>query len=227
MLSKGKRRLSIAASAIGLAFAAIGVAHAPFARSLLMRVGGCPMAGARMTPVEAESARHMAVAVDRGSASAPARPALGFDLDSTTLAGARAWAVREHVACDDARVGLLKCSAVRPSALGLPDVDGTIDELALEFNAQERLVNITTFRAHLNPESAASMAHAAVSSLEQKLGPPQRRAGQFDAEHLSAQGVHGIATVMYRYADYVAEVTAMNTASGGPSIREHYMSARD
>jgi hypothetical protein len=32
---------------------------------------------------------------------------------------------------------------------------------------------------------------------------------------------------MYRFTDYVADVTAMNTPSGGPAILEHYMSARD
>jgi hypothetical protein len=36
-----------------------------------------------------------------------------------------------------------------------------------------------------------------------------------------------MSSVSYRFRDYIAEVTAMNGPSSGPSVREHYMSARD
>ncbi len=222
-----KRRLLIAAGALGVAIGGIGVAHMPFARSLLMSMGGCPMAGARMTPAAAERARHMALGSNRGAVPAPARPALGFNLDTTTLRDVKEWARREHVDCDDPRPGLLRCTDVRPAALGLAAADGKIDELALEFNVEERLVNTTTFRTHLNPGSAATEAQAIVSSLHEKLGPAQRHAGDFDAAHLSTSGAESISTVVYRYNDYVADVTAMNAPSGGPSIREQYISAKD
>ncbi len=224
---RNRRRLLVAAGALGVAVAGIGVAHMPFARSLLMSMGGCPMAGARMTPAEAENARHLAIASHRVGVAAPTRPALGFALDSTTLANARDWARREHVDCDDPRPGLLKCAHVTPSALGLPAAEGMADELALEFNEQGRLVNTTTFRSHLNPALAASESRSIVSSLAESLGPAERQAGGFDTAHFSASGAGSISTVVYRYNDYVADVTAMNAPSGGPSIREHYMSARD
>jgi hypothetical protein len=224
---RNKRRLLVAAGVLGGGIAAIGVAHLPFARSLLMRMGGCPMAGARMTVVEAENARHMGLRSNRGETPAPARPALGFDLDSTTLAQARDWARREHLDCDDPRPGLLKCAGVRPAALGLPDADGTVDELALEFNAQGRLVNTTTFRTRLNAGAAASEARAIVSALAEKLGPAQRQVGAFDAAHFAAPGARSISTVTYRYSDYLADVIAINAPSGGPSIREQYISAKD
>jgi hypothetical protein len=224
---RNKRGLVYAAGAVTVAIAAIGAAHAPFARPLLMRLGGCPMAGARMTTVEAENARHLAVSFDRGESPAPARPALGFELDSTTLAEVRDWAHRERVDCDDPRPGLLKCTAVRPGALGLPDADGKIDELALEFNGQGRLVNATTFRTRLNAGAAASEAGAIVASLAEKLGPAQQHAGDFGVSHFAAAGAKSISTVTYRYRDYLADVTAMNAPSGGPSIREQYISAKD
>jgi hypothetical protein len=224
---RNKRGLLVGAGAVGFVVAAIGVAHMPFARSLLMTMGGCPMAGARMTAAQAENARHMALSSNRGLVEAPARPALGFVLDSTSVANVRDWARREHVDCDDPRPGLLKCSDVSPVALGLPAADGIIDELALEFNAQGRLVNTTTFRSHLNAAQAASEAHSIVASLTERLGPAERQAGDFDSAHLSASGAGSISAIMYRYNDYVADVTAMNAPSGGPSIREHYMSAKD
>jgi hypothetical protein len=227
MRSNVRRRLVVAASVVGVAFAAIGVAHAPFARSLLMSMGGCPMAGARMTPALSESARHMALASDHGTVSAPVRPALGFSLDVTTEGDVRAWADREGASCKESRDGLIKCSDVRPEALGMPAAEGRIDELSLEFNEHRRLVNATTYRAHLNPASAATAAHAIVGPLYDKLGPAAKHAGDFDAPQLAASGAGSISTVMYRFTDYVADVTAMNTPSDGPAILEHYMSARD
>jgi hypothetical protein len=227
MRSNLVRRLAIAATAVGVAIAAIGVAHAPFARSFLMSMGGCPMAGARMTPVESESARRIALSAIPASVPAPARPALGFSLDVTTPVDVRAWADRERVDCKESREGLIKCADVRPGALGLPAAEGRIDELSLEFNRQARLVNTTTYRSHLNPEAAATAAHAIVGPLVDTLGPAEKQAGDFDAAKLGASGAESISTVMYRFTDYVADVTAMNTPSGGPAILEHYMSARD
>ena len=225
----------MAAGAVLVATGLIGLAHAPFARSLLMSLGGCPMAGAHMSPAMAERARRMALGAEPGEApapspgvgSAPSRPALGFTLDATTLEETRAWARRERVDCEDARPGLLRCTAVRPAALGLPATQGSVDELALEFDPHDRLVNMTTFRTHLSPALASTEAHAIVASLAGQLGPAEKRAGDFEASSLGAPAAGSISTVRYRYGDYVADVTAMNAPSSGPSIREHYMSARD
>jgi hypothetical protein len=229
MRSKARRRLAVAAGAAVFATGLIGVAHAPFARSRLMTLTGCPMGGRHMTPVESENARRMALAVYRGghAESARARPALGFTLDATTLDDVRAWEQRMHVDCEDLRVDLIHCAAVRPDAFGLPATQGTVDELALEFDRGGRLVNVTTFRMHRTPDVASEQAHAIVSSLAQRLGPAGVRAGDFKAASFVAPSAASISTVMYRYRDYVAEVTGMNAPSGGASIREHYMSAND
>ncbi len=227
MRSKARHPAVVAAGAVIVATGLIGLAHAPFARSLLMSLGGCPMAGARMTAAQADRARHMALGADRPVASAPARPALAFALDSTTLDDARRWARRERVDCEDSRPGVLHCNAVRAAALGLPATQGSVDELALEFDPQDRLVNMTTFRTHLRPAVASTEAHAIIASLAEKLGPAERSAGDFEASSLGGPPAGSISTVTYRFGDYVADVTAMNAPSSGPSIREHYMSARD
>jgi hypothetical protein len=225
MRSKARHPAAVAAGAVILAMGLVGLAHAPFARSLLMTVGGCPMAGARMTPAMAERARRIALATDRAALSAPARPALSFALDTTTRDEAHAWARREGIACEDPRPGLMTCARVEPEAVGLPPTGGRIDELALEFDPRERLVNMTTFRTHLTPAVASAEARAIVASLADKLGPAEQRAGDFATSRLGGPAAGSISTVRYRFDDYVADVTAMNAPTSGPSIREHYMSA--
>jgi hypothetical protein len=227
MRSRATHPAAVTAGAVVVAFGLVGLAHAPFARSLLMSVGGCPVAGARMTPGLAERARQLALAGDRPGITAPWRPALGFALGSTTIPEARRWARRERVDCGETRPGLMTCAGVAPEALGAGPTQGKIDELTLAFDPQGRLVNMTTLRAHLTPLLAATEARAIVASLAERLGPAQRRGGDFEVSSLGATPARSISTVAYRFDDYVADVTAMNAPSSGPSIREHYMSARD
>jgi hypothetical protein len=221
------RKVLVAAGALAFVTAGIGVLHMPFARSLLMRVGGCPVAGARMTPKEMEHARHLALEDERGPLAAPSRPSVGFALDTTSLAEVHAWADRTGAHCQDKHPGLVLCTGVQPASVGLPDTEGVIDELALAFNERNLLVNETTTRAHLTPEGAERAARAIVDSLGAKLGPAARSVGGFGAQQLSGPGARSISTVSYRYADYVADVTAMNSAHSGLLLREHYMSAND
>jgi hypothetical protein len=222
-----KRRVFVAAGALAFATAAVGALHMPFARPLLMRLGGCPLAGARMTPVEMENGRHMALADAPVAAIAPARPALGFTLDTTTLADVHAWAARTHADCNDPHPGLVKCAGVAPTALGLDPSQGIVEALSLAFDLQGRLVNETTYRSHLAPAAAARAAPGIVASLATKLGPAGAHAGTFEAAQLSKGTAESVSTVSYRFADYVADVSSMNIGSSGTILREHYMSARD
>jgi hypothetical protein len=198
MRTEIRRALLATTAGLTLAVGAIGLAHAPFARPLLLSLGGCPMAGARMTPRESETARFMALGEARGEGPAPARPALGFALDSTTAADVHAWAHGARVDCDDVRVGLVRCAHVPPAALGLPARDGAIDELSLEFDEHAHLVNMTTLRAHLSAGDAANAANAIISTLADRLGPAGKKSGDFDAARLGAPGAYSISTVAYR-----------------------------
>jgi hypothetical protein len=185
------------------------------------------MAGARVTPKEMDNGRRMALEVERGKTAAPARPAVGFVLDRTSPADVHAWAAREHVSCDDRHPGLVVCTDVKPGAVGLPDTEGTIDELALGFNQHGALANETTTRGHLTPQGAEQAAHVIVDSLSARLGPADKSVGSFGAEQLRGPTAASISTVSYRYTDYVAEVSAINLPHSGLSVREHYMSASD
>jgi hypothetical protein len=213
--------------AVGLAatVGAVGLLHLPVARGLLARAGGCPLASAKMTPVEMDRARHVAAGAERGTNLAPARPALAFTLDVTTRAAVQAWADGARVSCDDVHAGLVKCTDVPKGAMG-PRAPA-IDELALGFDAGGHLVNVTTLRQHLTPSAAADAARGIDDALRAKLGPSTVATGGFDAAHLAQPGAYSTATATYRFADYVADVSAMNLGSSGTWVREHYMSARD
>jgi hypothetical protein len=224
--ARALKAAKVTAAVLAVTTAGIGVLHLPFARSLMMSLGGCPMApGVKVDVAISEKARAIAAGAERGTAPAPARPALGFDLDATTFAEVRGWAKRANLDCDEARPGLFKCSDVPAAALGEPG-GARVDDLELQFSQDGRLVNMTTWRDHMSPDGASTTARAIVASLSAALGPGDAN-GAFDAAHLAATPAHSMSSVSYRFRDYVAEVTAMNAPSGGPSIREHYMSARD
>ncbi len=188
------------------------------------------MAGAHMTAAQTDAARHMGLATNPVPSplvgGAPARPALGFQLDVTTFADVHAWASRAHADCDDIRDGVVRCTDVSPSAVSRSATEGRIDELVLAFNPHGRLVNVTTLRSHLKPGTAARAAQEIASALASKLGTAKSDGG-FDAGRLAKAGAESLGVVSYRFSDYVADVTAMNLPASGPSVREHYMSAND
>ncbi len=225
-----ERRVARAAGALGATMLAIGALHLPFARGLLMRAGGCPLAGAKMTPELMDSARRMSLAtsarVEPGAVeqAAPSRPALGFALDETTVPDVHAWAASAKVACEDAREGLVTCVDVPPRALGRADAERPVDELTLAFDARGRLVNVTTLRSHLSPSVAARAAQDMLARLMERLGAAAEAGADFTPARLATPGVSSLTTRSYRFRDYVASVAAMNVPATGLAVREHYMS---
>jgi hypothetical protein len=211
------RRAKLVAAAAGTgAFVtlAIGALHMPWARPLLQRVGGCPVG--RASPQQVEGAQREALRRLAGASPAPARPALGFDLGRTTLAEVEAWARARSFSCERARGGaLLRCKDVPAPAL--PDSSGDYDDVSFGFRlADHRLVAVTTLRTGLSPEEASARASAAASALERRLGPPTARSAGASGSFLQ-----------YRYADYLAGVTAMHLRGQGDAVREHFNGALD
>ena len=221
-----RRRVFLILGALTATVGAVGLLHAPFGRLLMLRAGGCPLASAKLTVAQAENSRHLALRELKGTGVAPVRPALGFTLDVTTLAEARAWASSRHVRCEEPREALLRCAQVMPDALGLPSCQGPA-ELSLGFDTRGLLVDVATFRAQLPVETASRAATDIAGSLVATLGPSQTAVGSFDVDHLSRPGAWSIATRSYRYGDYVAGLTAMRLPSGGFAVREQYLSARE
>ena len=199
---------------------AIGALHLPAARPLLALVGQCP--AGRESPREIEDARRIALRSLRGPGLAPARPALGFALERTTEAEVREWARARGLRCESSREAtLLVCGDVPPGALD-PASPGAIDELAFGFRVRDgRLVNLTTLRTGVDATHAASALAASATALHQELGAAA-------AERLPSRTWDGRpAFVRYRFADYIAAVSAMELPGRGIVMREQYLSAVD
>jgi hypothetical protein len=223
--ARGKRVALVVLGVVATLVAGGGIMHLPFARGVLMRLGGCPVGHASTT--EIEPARNAAVATERGKVDAPARPALGFTLDKTTPEDARAWAAAAHVACNEVRGGLLRCANVPAAALGVPQVDGEVSELFLGFDSHARLVDVVTMRHQLPTRAAVDAASEIATRLATTLGAPQGQSGTFDAARLSQSGVASLGVLRYRFHDYFVDLTAMRVGGDGLVVREHYLSATD
>lgn len=213
--------------AIACVVSLVGIAHAPFARSFLMKVGGCPAGQASAAGVE--NARMVGVRATRGSERAPARPALGFTLDVTTKDEVLAWAKDHKLECTTAVQGMkLTCKDVPAGALeGRNPSLGPVGVLTLAFRPNgERLVNLSAVTTGLSPEDAARSATHTGERLVAALGAPESGEARVDATHL-AKGGYATSHLAFRFADYMSEVTATSVDGRGVLVREHYISAAD
>ena len=198
-----------------------GILHLPAARPLLLLIGACPVG--RASASEIEEARGIALRSLRGHGRAPARPALSFDLERTTLDDVRGWARARGIACDLSREStLLVCSRVPAPALRSTALR-SIDEVAFVFRVRDRrLVNVTTLTTGVAPKGAADSFAAIADGLASTLGAPEASRvppAQWD-------GTRPV-FVRYRYADYIADLSAMQLPGRGIVMREQYMSASD
>lgn len=208
----------------------IGVLHMPFAAPLLRMISpkwACPIR--RGTPEQIDRAHAMGAANIRAAASAaaPARPALGFALDTTTRGDIRAWAAKNDIACDaiGGNENLQKCTKVPAAAVGQPASFGPLEEITFELRATGELVNVQTMRRGLTPEAASTMAAEMEARAARTLGAPSQLGGEATAAHLS-RGALSTYVAVHQFTDYRATITATNLASTGVMVREEYFSAR-
>lgn len=223
ILKKGALGL-FAVGVLGTAF--MGLLHTKAGRPLLAKLGmGCPVN--KVTPAQAEGLRQRGLAGLRGSLSAPARPALGLELDSMTDAEVARWAARARLDCKVVHKGfiLLQCTKVPASVVGEGTADDRIDQLTFAFSPEKRLVSVQTFRRGLGGEAAARILRQISETLTPRLGAATDQVGDATAAYLT----HGpMQTVVrrYRYTDYVASITATNLPWSGIALSEQYMSAK-
>jgi hypothetical protein len=229
-MARVKGRAKKAALTVGivgtLVVGFVGVLHAPFARPLLMKIGGCPVGKA--SAAEIEEGRMAAVRKARGTDPAPARPALGFSLDAATPEDVHAWAARHDVSCTDKREGMLvTCKNVEARTLGdRPGETGTIDEVSFAFRPSDRkLVNVTAMSFALTPEEAVRRTHAGTARLSGALGAGET-AGEVSNERF-ASGGFATATTSWNFRDYMADVTTTSFGTRGVAVREHFISASE
>ena len=221
-----RRKKAIGAVFAASTFSLLGMAalHMPAARPLLAFFGvGCPMEKA--TGEQVETARMSAVRATRGTEASPARPALGFILDTSTVDDVKAWAATSKVECSvERQKTLLICDGVPTSALGEP-AGGKVD-LKLGFNTVGKLVNVVAVHRSLDPNRAEVVLAGVVNRMAADLGKPDVAVGERTGAYLAGEMLR-TAVVEYKFSDYMAEVSATNFSADGIAVREHYISARD
>jgi hypothetical protein len=188
------------------------LAHAPFARSLLARVGGCPM-GAPLSASELESKRVEAARKIQGAAAAAARPAFGFALDVDTRTEARAWAAAQGATCNDKLAGAaLECARAGDDAL----------DVFFQFDPKGRLVALDVMREHVAPDRAAALVRDEIARLTREAGAPTKAHGETTGAYLAGE-LHQ-ASAEFRFSDYAADVSATHTLDEGVMVRMQYRS---
>jgi len=202
----------------------VGLLHAPVGRPLMGRLGmSCPARG--VSPAAAEALRQRGVGALRGTAPAPARPALGLSLDRTRVVDVRAWASARGVACEARQrpSSVVTCTNVPLTAVWPGRIAGTIDELAFAFAPDGRLVAVDSLRRGLSGAAASRLFDELARELAAVLGPDGERVGDSTAAYLDEAPMR-TARLRYRFSDYLATVTAMNL-DGRVALREQYQSA--
>ena len=168
------RRFRAAAGVLAglcVAVAAIGGMHTPSGRVLLAKLGvPCPVN--TVDPRLVLAVHDDALARSRGTAPAPSRPALGLQLDGSTVAQVTAWAAREHAQCDAITRGyhFLRCRGVPSASLGLEGPP--VSEIWFSFGPSNKLVAINLYRRSMTEKETRQSWEVAVQALQQRLGKP-------------------------------------------------------
>ena len=212
----------------GAALLVLGVGGAMHTRAGLRALAalGVPCPVDRVAAAQVDHVRRAGLAGLRGDTPAPVRPAVaGLLLDMTTEAQAQALLASAHAECEVQARGYrhLRCRGVDAAALGL--AGPPVSEMWLSFGPAGRLVGVDVYRRGMRPDDVRAVWSDAAGRLRAALGAPGLAVGDPAPDVLAASPIQ-TARVQYRYADYVATVTAAHLPQTGLSVREQYLSAR-
>jgi hypothetical protein len=196
--------------AFAISLGVVAVAHTPWGRPLLGWVApACPIDLARLTPQGIEQARVAAVQRRRGDDRERMRPALDFELGQSTRAQVEAELSRRGGSCRSERADTaLRCSFT----------DAQIDDLFAQFS-DGRLVALELVRSAVDGVRALDWLDQLERHLSASVGAVTARFGTRDATELDTRFAQSI--VEYRYANYVAQISALNTGRA-IKLREQY-----
>jgi hypothetical protein len=199
-----------------------GLLHTKVAKPLLMKLGGCPAGFANREDVD-KIRKYGATFSSSPEAMAPAKPALGFVLDSTTEDDFGAWVKKNNLKCEEnARLGQMTCTGVPSALVGEPE-SASIDDLTVAFSPAHKVVNILVLRHNLKSEPSVTMFETRVASLEKALGPSSIKRMPDSPTYFSQEALT-TANVEYKYKDYGVEVSATTMMDMTVTFREHYYS---
>lgn len=209
---------------LALAFTAVmGFAHTKPGRPLLhwmgihskSAAGACPLGYDKAQTVEQkEEGRRRFAKTHDGATKAALRPALGFDLDSTTRGDVLAWAAARGVRCVTPKTGPdLDCSDVSDALLPAPFRGADARSLWLTFGEGDKLISVVAVRREKTAEPISQAFTAVTSAIESQAGKATTTAGDGSSATLSS-GLLRQASAEYRFHDYYALARATNMGDG-------------
>ncbi|HQY61331.1 MAG: hypothetical protein IPQ09_07615 [Myxococcales bacterium] len=218
--SKVKSAVVGVAISIAAATGVVGLLHTSVGKPLLAKAGGCPANNA--PPQGVEDAQKRAIRLTRGDTPAPARMALGFQLDKTTLNDVQSWAKARGVTCKATREDTtISCVDIPAEALPATFARARIDELEMSFRVGDKtLLGLSTWRWHLPEDTAARELDSVVAGLRGSLGSPMTDEG--DRARLGREPYAG-AIVKYNFKDYLCTISGMNLPEKGITLHESYV----
>jgi hypothetical protein len=181
--------------------------------------GSCPFAKPA-DPAKLEELRQRSAASLRGASLSPARPALGFALETATKEDVRAWGTRAGATCSDDLAG----AAIRCENAAMEDGARAADAF-FRFDPRGRLVAVDVMREPLTADAASALFEKLVAARGRELGAPSARHGSASPETL-ASGRLMRADAEFHFADYAADVSVTNFGEDGIVVREQYRSLR-
>lgn len=218
------KRVALWALGLSAAFVAImGLLHTKMAAPLLAATGvSCPVRP--LSPEEVDRGRSFAATQYAGKPAAPARPALGFAFDKTTIDDVEAWAKKFDVTCKkiNGSETLRSCDEVPAAALGQPESFGPA-EVSFQFRASRTLTNVTVFRRRLSVEQAVANTAELTRRLRADLGEPAVRGGQNTPENFNQPGLQAFKEE-WLFGDYGVAVGAARLGNKGIASSETYLS---
>ncbi|MES1204482.1 MAG: hypothetical protein ABUS79_00970 [Pseudomonadota bacterium] len=206
----------IAGSALFLT-ALMGFAHTPAGRPLLGALGrafrgsACPLGYDRApSPQARERARLGFAATHRGPAPAAGRPALGFELDRTTLIEVRSFMASRGITCREATAAAdLVCVNVPGRLLPAAFHAQASRDLWFNFGTAHELTSVVAVSRSTTARQISAAFAGVTGTIAAQAGRPTRARGAADAASLGA-GALRQASNEFAYADYYACARATN-----------------
>lgn len=215
-----RRRIAVAVGLPLLAVGLIGLAHLPFARSLLAGAGGCPAAFARATPAELEKTRGEAVMALRTDRIAAGHSALRFTLGQSTKSEVMDWARASGATCSEEMKGAaVRCKGVASQAVRAPASGLAFSDVFFRFDTHDALMAVDAMHEGAPADQAVRYFEEASRKLATDFGPPTP-SPMPTAESLAEPYTR--AAFEYRFRDLAVDLTATNLGATGVVIREQY-----
>ncbi len=218
-----RRRVLTAIGLPLLAVGLIGLAHLPFARSLLAAAGGCPAAFARATPAELEKTRGEAMKPLRSDRVAAGHAALRFTLGTSTKSEVLAWSDGAEgagaVCSEEMKGAAIRCKGVGSDAVHAPAQGLAFSDVFFRFDPKGTLVAVDGMHDGAPADQAIQYFEAASHKLETDFGAPNPSpmpTAELLAEPFSR------AAFEYRFRDLAVDLTVTNLGDRGVVVREQY-----